>query len=797
MPADYPQLPARSIQLANGLRTLLLQDPHSHQLGIAAGVAVGSLDEPAAWPGMAHFLEHALFLGSAAAPGNGEFARLIQQAGGRYNARTLNTCTLYHLEVPASAGEQALGLLLDILTRPLLAAERLQAERGVLDAEYRARCADPWSQACAAVSHCLNPDHPISAFHHGHAASLPADDADFRAALHAFHRRHYAVDQLSLLLCGPQSLDEQEALLHRLAGTLQGQGQPARRDWPNVWTEPQAIQLSLDQSELQRLSLWLPLPAHPQQASLLQQLDLLLQASHPGSLLHHWRSQGLVRQLACSLHDAGNQQLLEVGLMLEAAACGREAGLAAALRDQLQAIACDPQLQQTLALSQQAASALAWEEMTLLPMERALQWLQRWMAQPDCQPWQAWPAASALQQWLTSQPADCWLLQDCRPGSNRQHTAWFPVGFERQPLHWPAPQPSAFSLSSQALQDAAPAAAIIHPPCWQQDQVAGLREGHGLLALNWQLPPALAELGLPGRLALDRAWQQEQGEARLHGCSYRSQHDGDQLQLSLQGPVTLLPRLAERLCGQLLEQTPDDWLADWHSERGWRRSGLLIRRLLLEAESRSLGVEQRLQAGRGELQQAMHRLLASSELSLLQLNGGRCPQLPGQPHAVRLLPQPAAQWHSASEGGEQAVLLCLNAPASSADWQLAWQALRIQQEAAFFQRLRIEQGLGYIVFCRYRLAASGPQLQFGVQSPNTPIAALRQAILDFLASPATSTNWQQPLADSLQASPPWLQRQQQWRTGCSLADLQAASAQMAADEPARRLQSSLMSLHCG
>ena len=53
-------------RLANGLQLAVLSQAGSAQAAISVRVAAGSHDEPAAHPGLAHFLEHLLFLDCAA-----------------------------------------------------------------------------------------------------------------------------------------------------------------------------------------------------------------------------------------------------------------------------------------------------------------------------------------------------------------------------------------------------------------------------------------------------------------------------------------------------------------------------------------------------------------------------------------------------------------------------------------------------------------------------------------------------------------------------------------------------------
>ena len=584
---DLPDLAVRSLQLPCGLRALLLQDADSRQSGIAAGVPAGSLDEPAAWPGMAHFLEHALFLGSAGAPESGQFARAIQQAGGRYNARTLNCQTLYHLEVPAAATAAALHSLIDLLTRPLLDAGRLQAERGVLEAEYRARCSDPWSQAFAAVSQQLNPAHPLAGFHHGHADSLRCDQPAFLQDLRNWYQQHYASDQLSLLLCSPLPLDEQEALLRQACATLEATPRTTTallaRQWPDLWPAGQLpLQLRLQQSGPARLSLWLVVNAHPQQHSLCRQLELLLQSAHPGSLLHGWRQQGLIRQIHCNLHDGGNQLLLEIALQPASLPAAQRMPVIGQLRASLQALAGDPQLAQALACSPAAASALAWEEQALPAMERALHWLQRWMDAPACQPWADWPAAPTLQHWLDDALDGGWLLHDnlasADAGSADLCTPHFAVHYQRQPADCP-PQPAAPCSTPplHPLQQLAGQPPVQGgqpwPAPWQRQPAAGLRAGHAALTLCWQCRPADQPLLPLARLALERAWQQEQSTARLLGCRCDSWQDASRLIVQLQGPASLLPALAGLLQQQVQQQQASDWRQDWQQEQAARHSG--------------------------------------------------------------------------------------------------------------------------------------------------------------------------------------------------------------------------------
>jgi insulysin len=54
----------RGVRLSNGLRVLLISDPKTDKGAAALDVNVGSLSDPPQLQGLAHFLEHMLFLGT-------------------------------------------------------------------------------------------------------------------------------------------------------------------------------------------------------------------------------------------------------------------------------------------------------------------------------------------------------------------------------------------------------------------------------------------------------------------------------------------------------------------------------------------------------------------------------------------------------------------------------------------------------------------------------------------------------------------------------------------------------------
>jgi insulysin len=78
----------RYLVLPNGLRVILVSDPKADKAAAALSVSVGSFSDPEEIPGLAHFLEHMLFLGSEKYPGENDYSEYLSENGGYSNAYT-------------------------------------------------------------------------------------------------------------------------------------------------------------------------------------------------------------------------------------------------------------------------------------------------------------------------------------------------------------------------------------------------------------------------------------------------------------------------------------------------------------------------------------------------------------------------------------------------------------------------------------------------------------------------------------------------------------------------------------
>ena len=215
-------------RLSNGLRVERVSDPQATRAAALLQVDVGSHQEPDAWPGLAHLLEHLLFAGSCRFSGAQRLMSWLPAQGGRLNATTLGSSTAYFFECAPSQLAEALARLSDMLAAPLLAEDAIRQEIATLDAECQLLGSHQETLCEAALSSAFQP-HPWQRFQAGNARHFGSDIAALRTALQQFHQRYYRAPHMTLWLHGPQSDDELWQLAQHHGGALVSEALARRR----------------------------------------------------------------------------------------------------------------------------------------------------------------------------------------------------------------------------------------------------------------------------------------------------------------------------------------------------------------------------------------------------------------------------------------------------------------------------------------------------------------------------------------------------------------------------------------
>jgi predicted Zn-dependent peptidase len=133
--------------LPAGPRVISARLPSARSVSIAAYVLAGSRLETAGQIGVAHFMEHLTFKGTAAYPSTRAISEAIEGVGGSFNAATDRESTVYWVRVPLREVERAMDVVGELIVRPRLQSADIKSERAVIIEEIRSYLDDP-SEYC-------------------------------------------------------------------------------------------------------------------------------------------------------------------------------------------------------------------------------------------------------------------------------------------------------------------------------------------------------------------------------------------------------------------------------------------------------------------------------------------------------------------------------------------------------------------------------------------------------------------------------------------------------------------------
>ena len=198
--------------LDNQMKVLLVSDPEADKAAAALTVGVGSTANPEDRAGLAHFLEHMLFMGTEKYPGVDEYAAFIDRHGGSHNAFTAENITTYFFDIKHQELEPALDRFAQFFVAPLFSEKYVEREKNAVQSEYQLKLKEDSRRIHAAQQKALNPESPYARFSVGSLETL-SDRADdkVRDDLIDFYQRYYSANQMSLVVLGREPLDQLRA----------------------------------------------------------------------------------------------------------------------------------------------------------------------------------------------------------------------------------------------------------------------------------------------------------------------------------------------------------------------------------------------------------------------------------------------------------------------------------------------------------------------------------------------------------------------------------------------------------
>lgn len=183
-------------------------------------VGVGSLSDPRTLEdgfgleGLAHFVEHMLFMGTVPYPDENGWSAFLSSHGGEDNGETHSEVTCCYFDIHPDYLHEALERFVSFFASPLFKFDAAEREVKAIESEFQQAKMEDANRQAQLLYSLAEPQHPYSRFGWGNLRSLrdapKASGLSLREELIKWHNKHYSSNLMTLVVLGQEPLDTLE-----------------------------------------------------------------------------------------------------------------------------------------------------------------------------------------------------------------------------------------------------------------------------------------------------------------------------------------------------------------------------------------------------------------------------------------------------------------------------------------------------------------------------------------------------------------------------------------------------------
>jgi len=303
------------ITLINNLETVLISDPHTDISALALAVNVGYYNDYKDMPGISHFLEHMLFMGSEKYPGENYYHEYINQYGGTTNAFTAGDKTCYYFSIPSEKFEDMMDIFAQFFIKPLFDVDSLNREINAVDAEHKKNInIDDWRYNTI-FKLFADENNPYSKFGTGTSETLNIPNN--RDKLIEYYKKHYSANNMKLVILGKEPINILENMAIRNFSNIPNKNVKHNDNYGNIYSDlPKCVQLIPIIKENRLIIGW---PINTQDDEIkYKSIDFiiyLLGGEYKKSIYEYLKSKNWIKYLLVNCErDIGNVNLLTINI---------------------------------------------------------------------------------------------------------------------------------------------------------------------------------------------------------------------------------------------------------------------------------------------------------------------------------------------------------------------------------------------------------------------------------------------------------------------------------------------------
>nr|QBK89029.1 MAG: insulinase [Mimivirus LCMiAC02] len=196
------------------MEILLISDPNTDIAAASMLVNVGHYYDPHEYLGLAHFLEHMLFMGTSKYKDENYYFKFLNDHGGSSNAHTTAEVTNYFFDVNTDNFAKSLEIFSRFFIDPLFKKDTIEKEINAVDAEHSKNISsDDW-RTSRVLSTVSRKEHPFYKFSAGNKNTL--DTESVRDAMIKFYNKYYSANLMKFAMIWNEPIDICENLVTKL-----------------------------------------------------------------------------------------------------------------------------------------------------------------------------------------------------------------------------------------------------------------------------------------------------------------------------------------------------------------------------------------------------------------------------------------------------------------------------------------------------------------------------------------------------------------------------------------------------
>jgi insulysin len=218
---NKPKFDKRKIiggQLTNGVKYILINDQHLDRSYVSVSLNVGSYSNPIGYDGLAHFLEHMLFMGSVKYPSENHYQNRLNELGGSSNAYTDTTETVYYFNVFNSGLAEIFDIFSRFFIDPLFDSDSIDRELNAVNSEHLKNInKDHWKKF-QLMLYLTNKSSCTNTFITGSLHTLRKPD--IRNKVIEFYNKYYGPGNISICIGSSKPIDSMYSIISTTFGNI-------------------------------------------------------------------------------------------------------------------------------------------------------------------------------------------------------------------------------------------------------------------------------------------------------------------------------------------------------------------------------------------------------------------------------------------------------------------------------------------------------------------------------------------------------------------------------------------------